>query len=531
VETFIDNTDAGLVGSKLIFPNGTMQEAGSVIWEDGSAMNYGRGDDPDRPEYNYLREVDYCSGAAIIIPKGLWEKLNGFDRLYEPAFYEDVDLAFRVRKAGYKVLCQPLSKVFHVEGATSGTDWTTGVKRYQEINRDKFYKRWKKALESNGSISQPDFIYRNRFRKKRVLVIDVCTPKPDQDAGSVVTYNYLLTLRKLGFEVTFLSVVDSDKVDGYVFDLLKKGICCQYAPYLTTIEEYIRKFGSSFDVVILSRASSGGKYIDIVKTYAPRAKIVFNTIDLHFLREERQKAISTDGNGSSQLEGISRDDELSIMRKSDHTILVSEYEKGLMNEIDPNIKVSVISLPWEIPGCTHGFDGRMDILFIGGFLHKPNVDAVINFIDKIWPLIKVKIPDCKFYIIGSNIPDEIKALGDKRIVVVGYVQELNEYFNKIKLSVSPLRFGAGVKGKIITSLSYGVPCVASPIAAEGMGLVDNLNVLIGKSDQEYAENVIKLYRSKELWESLSMNGLIYVRKTNGLEQFENLLGKLISSLD
>jgi glycosyltransferase involved in cell wall biosynthesis len=363
------------------------------------------------------------------------------------------------------------------------------------------------------------------------LVIDVCTPKPDQDSGSIDTYNYLLSLRKIGFEVTFISVVDSNKVDRYVFDLLRKGVSCQYTPYLTSIEEYIKKFGYSFDVVFLFRASFGGKYIDIVKTYAPRAKIVFNTVDLHFLRGQREKAISTDDNGISQLEGISRDDELSIMRKADRTILVSDYEKGLMDEIDPEIKASVISLPREIPGRTNGFGGRKDILFIGGFFHRPNVDAVINFIDKIWPLIKVEIPDCRFYIIGSNIPYEIKALEDERIVVVGFVQELGEYFTKVKLSVSPLRFGAGVKGKILTSLSYGVPCVASPIAAEGMGLVDNSNILIGNSEKEFADAVFKLYNTEELWELLSQNGLSYVKNQHSIEQFENHLDKLITSLD
>ena len=142
----------------------------------------------------------------------------------------------------------------------------------------------------------------------------------------------------------------------------------------------------------------------------------------------------------------------------------------------------------------------------------------------------MEIPDCKFYIIGSNIPNGIKALGDERIVVVGFVQELSEYFMNIKLSVSPLRFGAGVKGKILTSLGYGVPCVASPIAAEGMELVDNLNILIGALAQEFAEKVIKLYRSEELWEHLSQNGLAYVKDKNGLEQFQNQLDKLISSL-
>ena len=528
IDTFGEYHEAGLVGSKLIYPDGRLQEAGGVMWEDATGINFGRDDDPKKPQYNYLRDADYCSGASICIPKPVWEELDGFDELFTPAYYEDTDLAFRLRKRGYSVLFQPFSRVIHLEGVTSGTNINTGIKRYQEVNRQKFIERWKDVLREHGNSFTPPILYRNRIRMNRAFVIDVCTPKPDHDSGSIDTYQYLLNLRKIGFDVTFISVVDANVVDHYVEDLQKRGIECIYTPYLRSIDDFIKQMGKYYDLVMLFRAPYGGRYIDTVRKYAINAKIVFNTVDLHFLRDQRQSELT--GKGLKLHETVSKNDEIGIMKKADMTIVVSEYEQQFLSSMVKNINPRVMPLPREIPGRERGFEGRQHIVFIGGYLHRPNVDAVKYFISDIWPLIVENLPDCQFWIVGSNVPSEFYKLAGEKIKVIGYVADLSKVFSECKLSIAPLRYGAGIKGKIITSLSYGVPCVATPIAAEGMSLTHEYNVMLGDTPTHFTESVVKLYTDSDLWDKVSENGLAYVKEKYSIGNFEKNLRQLVSDL-
>ena len=248
----------GAVGAKLVYPNGRLQEAGGIIWSDGHGWNYGRNEDPNAPAFGYVREVDYCSGACLAVRRSLFERLGGFDTRYAPAYYEDVDLAFRLREHGYRVLYQPAARVVHFEGATAGTDTASGLKAYQVVNHQKFIERHADALAAQYP-HDPDLLSsaRDRRRGRRVLVIDHMVPHHDQDAGSVRMHALLRIMVDLGFRVMFLP----DNLAGlepYTSELQQLGIevLCGRMSELAFLEAH----GGEFDVAILCRAHFAAKY-------------------------------------------------------------------------------------------------------------------------------------------------------------------------------------------------------------------------------------------------------------------------------
>jgi GT2 family glycosyltransferase/glycosyltransferase involved in cell wall biosynthesis len=521
IDTFAEQPRAGIVGSKLLYPNGRLQEAGGIIWRDASGWNFGKSDDPEKPEYNYLREVDYCSAAALMVPKALFQSLGGFESRYAPAYYEDTDLAFKVRQAGYKVLYQPLSEVIHYEGATGGTDLATGTKKHQEINRSTFAATWAAELRTRPATGDLAFLQRPQAGRKNILVIDHHVPKADQDSGSLRMFQILKLLHQLGHRVTFIpdNLANSPPYTG---ELQKRGIEVVHHPHCKKVRDYLISHGWSFDAVVLSRCDFARKYIADVRLHAPQSRIIFDTVDLHHLREDGEAKLT----GDQELRRKAREKEqleYQLIEQTDETWVVSPAEQQLLRENWPGKSIQLVSNIVDIPGSKTPFALRRDWLFIGGFQHRPNTDAVLFFVKKIYPLLSEQLRDAKFYIIGDKVPPNIAALANDRIIVAGLQRDVRPFFDSVKLSIAPLRFGAGVKGKINQSMAFGVPVVATSLAIEGMALTDREDILVGDKPEDFARALIELYESEELWNRLSENG---IRKTRALYSTDTARKKL-----
>ena len=270
--TFVDEPQAGLVGSKLIYPDGRLQEAGGIIWRDASGWNRGKFQDAGQPEYNFLRQVDYCSAASVMIPKQLFTALGGFDSKYGPAYYEDTDLAFKVAASGHKVLYQPLSVVTHYEGITGGTDVSAGAKKYQETNRATFASTWSERLAAkpvNGDLSAWECLPEG---SRHILVIDHHLPLTDRDSGSLRMFHILTLLHQLRHRVTFIPDNLAD-ISPYGDDLRRRGIEVIHHPYIKSIREFLEANGKQFDVVILSRRDFARKHMGDVPTVCPTSTL------------------------------------------------------------------------------------------------------------------------------------------------------------------------------------------------------------------------------------------------------------------
>ncbi|MCD7097414.1 glycosyltransferase [Stenotrophomonas sp. MMGLT7] len=505
--TFDTHPDAGLVGAQLLYPDGHLQESGALVFADGSAWSYGRFESPEDPRYAYLREADYCSGAALAIPRALFAQLGGFDRRYAPAYYEDTDLSFAVRDAGHRVLVQPASRVVHDEGTSHGTDTGSGLKAYQVRNSSVFADKWSQALARQPTLDEvvgPGLPHR---RQRQILILDEAVPQVDRDSASLRQFNLIRLLLAEGAHVVF---VPTGREHGgrHTEALQRLGVEVWYAPYLGGIGSWLAEHGKRFAVVVAVRHHVAGECLPLLRRYAPQARLVFDTVDLHYLRERRGAEVAGD---AALLRGAerTRSRELAVMQAMDVTLLVSEAEQHQLRQDAPQVRTALLSNLHEVAGPGLPWSQRRDLVFVGGFGHPPNVDAVKWFIAEVLPRLLPQLPQVRFHCIGAGVAEDVHALAAAQPAVElhGHVPELQPWMDGVRVAVAPLRFGAGVKGKINLSMAHGQPVVATSCAVEGMYLHDGEDVLVADEAQAFADAVARLYLDQALWQRLADNGL------------------------
>jgi glycosyltransferase involved in cell wall biosynthesis len=350
-----------------------------------------------------------------------------------------------------------------------------------------------------------------------VLLLDHCTPEPDKDAGSAAVIQLIRILQHLGGKVTFVPEDNYLFLDPYTGNLQRMGVECLYAPFVTAIDDHLASAPGLYDVVLIYRYTAAERHLRSIRRFLPRARIALLEVDLHFLREAREAELRDDEALRRRAARIRRD-ELAVIRDVDYTMVHSTAERDLLARECPGAPVAVYGWVTDAPGTLVPFAPRRDIVFIGGYQHPPNVDAVLYFVREVLPLIRATLPDATFYIVGSNPPAELRALETDGVVVTGFVPDLRPLLDRARVAVAPLRFGAGVKGKIATAMSHGLPCVATSIGAEGMGLVDGRDVLVADTPADFATAVCRLYTNPDLWARLSSSGLEFVTCNFGFER-------------
>jgi GT2 family glycosyltransferase len=532
VKTVESDDQIGLVGSKILREDLLVQEVGGSVTRSGYAFQNGTGQEVQHWNLQLPREVDYCSAASLLIRRSVWDQVGGFDPQFLPAYYEDTDLCFQARNNGFSTFCNPRSIVIHREGTSHGNDGL-GLKRFQYRNREYFYEKWKQSLLHHSSEATPlqssHWRHLENIHSDHVLIFDSSVPDPTTDSGSKRMFEFCRNLSERGIQV-HLFAVNGGQTQPATHDLEDIGVEV-ISGSLTDpqIQRHFQVLSGILNLIIVSRPDVATKVMNSILTDLANVPLVYDMVDAHgqrFLNEAELKNDYLIRRKGEKFRLI----EQRLASVADGVITVSETDQEYISELakHQNNYFRIGNFHPEVdPG--NDFSNRSGLIFVGGFNHSPNIDAVEFFVAEVFPLVRHQIPDIHLTIVGTNPPDSIRGMQSNSVTVTGWVEDISGLYHQACVSVAPLRFGAGVKGKIGEALNFGVPVVTTNIGADGMGLQHKHDVLIANTAQDFARSVIDCYTNPELWNTLRANGRLTIQEVAGTQAMKQQVDKLLTS--
>lgn len=495
----------GCAGSMITYSNGLLKSAGGLIYDDHTAISYGKFEDALHPFYNYKREADYPSPHNLIMHKSDYQLLKLVSNEIESLSDFIIATSLKIKEwTNKKIIYQPLSKIIYTK-------------------LDSFEQE---IMPTSGHINN----YARKYQKgKSILFIDDVIPAPDQDSGSNRLFQILNITQSLGYHVIFMPN-DGNKRGHYFDSMIEAGFEILYKyPNRKKMLALLPEILTHIDAIWLCKPHINQTFKSLFENNN-RPLWIYDTVDLHYLRTQREAHV---GNNFELLQAAEQTKqlELSIARCADVTIAITKNELSVLRQeniknvtVIPNIHK--IITPSELP---LSFEERSGILFIGGYLHSPNIDAAKWLIQHIMPQVWKTFPKIKVTLLGSNPPGEISSLESPMVSVPGYIHDVSPYFNSCRIFVAPLRFGAGMKGKIGQSLEHNLPIVSTTIGIEGMDLTDNYNILVADDTDNFAAKIIELYHSEELWKTIQRNSLMALNEFS-VEKAQQNIEYLFDSL-
>ncbi|VXC34741.1 Glycosyl transferase [Burkholderia sp. 8Y] len=526
VQGFARFDDAAAFAALVIDEQGVVRSAGAAIEADGRLKPNGVGLTAESPLVNAVTRVSSAGPGFVAIRTRTWQQIAADFGAETPFGAGLAGIALRIAELGEHIYCHPFARFVSLEQTVerepnADEKWNDAYQRW--ALRERFETTFVSAGANGGPLTLA--------KRPKVVLIDAFVPKPDQDSGSADVFWYMRIFQEFGFEVSFIAAFEDKPVESYSDALRRWGVRVQYARGLESLNRLVMSEAAQADVVLAQRVIVARHVIEPLKMGVPHVKVVFGTVDLHYLREERA-AIHERSAEALDLALSLRREEISAISKSDATIVVSRLEYDIVKRTLPAANVHRIPIPRLPTRSAKTFSDRSGVIFVGGFAHRPNVDAVTFLVNDIWPKVIARLPHAKLDIVGSNVTPEVQALHDpaRGVTIVGFVENLDGVLERARLSVAPLRFGAGIKGKVVSSLLHGLPCVLSRVASEGMGLVNEEHVLEGDGAEEIANAIIRLHEDEALWNRLADAGFAAAMAEYSVESVAAKMASLLGSI-
>jgi O-antigen biosynthesis protein len=518
-DAFSDFEFVGMVGPKIISDSGVLVRLSTN--DDHNKFNVPAlvCTDYDLVDSTFTYQVSSLSVSLVMIRREVWRGLNLFGDVYHFWDHLDVHLSLRVREMGYKCLYVPSIQVHYANQRLDPLLGKRSRGHIAKINLLKLKARWHKATIRKINTSAAAILNGVDSETKSCLFLDFATPQFDSNAGGYAAIKEMQVLQSLGYQITFIPK-NMENAGPYTDALQRMGIECIYAPLYGDIDEFLSKRGSEFSLIYITRYHVAHDVLLKLRQYASTAKIILMLADLHFLRELRAALYNNNDEQLSQAMET-RENELAVMRKVDLVLSYSDVEKTVI--LSHNLaSTKVAKCPWvcDVVESVSGFENRVDIAFLGGFNHRPNVEAMVWFIEQVWPDLLAQLPEAQLRIYGSAIPQAIKdlAAAKARIQVHGWVGDVASVYNSCRVFIAPLQSGAGIKGKVIGALAHGVPSVLSDIAVEGIGVCDEIHAFVASSLDQWVNRIMTLYTDQALWEQMSQHALSFAKRNYSLDK-------------
>jgi O-antigen biosynthesis protein len=536
VQTISSDTQIGAVGGRIILPDGTLQEAGSIIWQDGSCLGYGRGDNPEASQYMFKREVDYCSGAFLLTPRALFTQLGSFDLAYRPAYYEETDYCVKIHKAGKKIIYDPNVTILHYEFASS--EKSDRAITLQATNQDIFVTLHQDWLQFQypPDVKQILLASNRNHSGKKILLIDDRIPHPYLGSGYTRGHKILQIMTELGHQVTFYPTdLSYQETWQATYQDLPQNIEINIGWGLEKLEEFLITRPNYYDTIFVSRPHNMNHLNHILSknNFLSKTKIIYDAEALYCLRDFAYQELKGQ-ELSTETKQIAIAKELELASNSNLIISVSTIEQEKFLEYGYE-QVEVLGHSLDINLTPNNFEQRQDILFVGSVyeLQSPNADSILWFSQEIFPLIQQNInQEINLLLVGNNqvaeLQEKIIKLNNPQIKILGKIDNLYDLYNNSRLFIAPTRFAAGIPHKVHEASAYGVPVVSTFAIANQLQWQNEVDLLIADRPQEFAYQCLRLYQDRNLWQTLRNNAIKKIEKQCSPKYFKNKLQEILN---